>query len=328
MIGLIGANGKIGSEIVKALHELVPDEDIKLGCRRPPVDSQGLWQVVDITETTSLKDFGQDCSILINASGGTPALLPELPFVELGSQNNFSSITDKPILYGCGSVPGVIGMIPRVLSETVSPIKRLRMDYLINEPLSMTAAFDMTESYSLPSGNAKKAQMSASVPECVPFIGDEVYRYRFSDAETRGIDRILNVKNSEWSMVRESDDLEQIFTMQFTSRQELAEKLYTSSHIQRQGLENSIQFLTELQGDKMAVTCFAKCSNPSALSGKTCAAAAVAVLQGKIRNGVSLLSLSDDWKAVWELIMQTKPFDVWMVYPCCMDKIMEEEGEL
>lgn len=329
MIGLIGANGKIGSEISSALKKLLPDTEIKYGCRRPNESTTGIWHTVDISDKNSLKSFIGNCRLLINASGSVPAFIPDIPLVELGNQEYCRKIKNPEsytLLYGCGSVPGIIGMIPRFLAEETGAVNHLRMDYLINEPLSMTAALDMTESYSFPS--SKKTGVSKNIAESVPFIGDSVYRYHFSDDESRGVSKLLNVADSEWAMIRETDDLERILSMPFKNRQELAERLYTFSHVQRQGLENSIQFLTELQGENKTITCFAKSASPSALSGKVCASVAAAVIQGNIDKGVSLLSLCKGWKTVWSLLMLTEPFDLWAVYPCRMTEIIEEEGEL
>lgn len=334
MIGVLGANGKIGSEIVKALSTLVPEIEIKLGCHRNMEKDKDHWHIVDANDIESINNFSKHCKLIINASGIAIKNQIKIPVVEMGDHDSYQDLTYQgfSFIYGCGAVPGIIGLIPQKLAEKFDSLKTMRMYYLINEPLTMTAALDMTANFHI-NKNKASVKIINHEPEKIPFLGDNVYKYRFVDTESNTVDDLLNITDSEWFMVRDSDDFEQLFSKQYDSRKELAEQICKLSKIKQLGIKNSISFVVELTGIKdkkeKAVSCYIQSSSPSALSGKACAAAAVALYNQSISEGVYRMALCKEWKEIWKNLKQLNPFDIFLTYPYLFrDMEIEEEGEL
>lgn len=335
MIGLLGASGKIGTEIAAALKLLMPEIKIKSGCRRYIENSYtDAYQFVDANSLQLLKDFATDCKLIINASGVVIKNNIGIPVIDVGDDDYYKSLKYQQMsfIYGCGAVPGVIGLIPQKLAEEFDSIKKLQVNYIINEPLTMTAAFDMTKSFHINSSKSPAPKIK-NQPEKIPFIGDSAYRYRFVDTESKIIDSLLEVTDSKWFMVRDSDDFEQLFAESYNSRKELAEQIFKLSHIKQLGNTNSISFVIEISGIKdtaeKVISCHAKSFSPSGLSGKVCAAVAVALYDMKISSGVYRMSSCQEWKEIWKLIEKLNAFDVFVTYPYALEYMeQEEEGEI
>lgn len=335
MIGVLGASGKIGSEVVAALKLLKPELKIKAGCRKCIKDSYiHAWQLADANSLESLKNFAADCKLIINASGIVIKDNFGVPVIEVGDDNYYKSLQYQqiPFIYGCGAVPGVIGLIPRKLAEEFDSIHTLQVNYLINESLTMTAALDMTKNFHINNSKSSTPRIK-NQPEKIPFISDSAYRYRFVDNESKIIDSLLGVSNSQWFMTRDSDDFEQLFAESYSSQKEFAEQIFKLSHIKQLGVTNSISFVIEIRGIKnkneKIVSCYAKSSSPSGLSGKTCAAVAVALYDMKISAGIYRMSSCKEWKEIWKLIEKLNAFDIFVTYPYALEYMeQEEEGEI
>lgn len=332
MIGLLGASGKIGSEVRKALLFLDSDIEIKCGCRKIPQNAEGIWQQTDVNNENSLKEFIQDCDLLINASGMTIKQKTDIPIVEIGDDEYYKTIeyNGTSLIYGCGAVPGIIGIIPRRLAKDFDSVQSIRVDYLINEPITRTAGLDMASSFSITGNNTA---IFRTEPEKIPFLCETAYRYRFADEESKGIDSLLGVKESEWSMVRESDEFEQLLSKSYASKEEFVEQLCTLSRVKQLGRDNSIGFIIELKGladgKNKSILCYAHSPLPHEVSAKSCASVAYALYKKKITDGVYRMALCPEWEEIWNIFEKLKPFDTFITYPCSIaDMETEEEGEL
>lgn len=335
MIGLIGAGGKIGSEIASSLKLLKPELKIKAGGRRYIKSSYiDEYRFVDANNEQSLKDFASDCKLVINASGVVIKNNTGVPVIEVGDDDYYKNLKyqQMPFIYGCGAVPGIIGLIPRKLAEEFDSITTLQVNYLINEALTMTAVFDMTKNFHI-NNSTSSAKKHKNQPEKVPFISDSAYRYRFVDDESKIIDSLLGVTDSKWFMVRDNDDFEQLFAESYNSVEELAEQMFKLSRVKQLGIKDSISFVMELRGTKnkaeKIVSCYAQSFSPSGLSGKVCASVAVALYDMKISSGVYRMSSCPEWREIWKLIEKLNPFDVFVTYPYALEYMEnEEEGEI
>ena len=321
-IGLIGAGGRIGSEIRRALKKLAPDIDVICASRTP----QGRdWRRVDASDHDSISEFSRDCVLIINASG-TRVNGEGLRIVDLGEEYCESAET---AIYGCGAAPGILGLFPLVLAKGFERVDRIRVDYLINEPMTLTAAKDMAKRYST-SGYSNIG--SITTPYSMPFFGDSVYSYPYSDDESRGVEKLLGVQHSSWSMVRRSDDFEKILTAPYTDRDEFVRKLVEQSHVAQLGQKNEFVMTVYLDGEsegkKTELTAFAQCDSPAALSGKACAAAAIGLYEGVLRRGIYRLPFCDNRLALWDIFMRSDPFDTYKLYPYALNDGAETDGEI
>lgn len=339
MIALLGASGRIGGEVYKALKRLSPDTAVRCGCRNAG-GKNGEWQAVDIFDEDSMERFVRGADIIINAAGPSQKVSPgvlraavknDKTLIDIGENRCFKDNThsrDSRVIFGCGSVPGVSGLIPLGLSREFDKVRHLRMDYIINESLSYSAAFDMSQRL-----NPHKATGLGSKPEKVPFIGENVYRYRYFDDETAAVDRQIGVRRSEWSMIRESDSFEKLLCEEQADRVIFAEKLRRLGEVGMLGKQEAICFFAELTGERngknKTVSCFVKASPPSALSGKCTAAAALALMEDHSFRGACMAAEYSGYLRIWEKLIKAEAFDTFAKYPYSFaDNDEEENGEL
>ncbi len=338
MIALLGAGGKIGQRIYKYLRTMDPDLMIKRGSRSIK-GKEGLWEEVDITSEESIEGFLKDVDLVINAAGPSELTSPsvmkaaiktKIKLIDLGSCDCYEKENDSKenrIIYGCGSVPGVSGMLPLILAKEYEEVKDLHVNYLINEKLSYSAAYDMAQKL-----NPGASKATVSKTESIPFLGNQVYRYNYFDKETQYVDKALNVGYSEWAMVRQSDDLEKVLSEDCSCKEELAQRLVRLGEVNMMWKEEEICFVAELtgikQGDIKTDTCFIKVLQPSALSGACAAATALELLKDMEYSGIGLPAEYKKYPEIWDRIEKLNIFDSKCIYPYSLSGCDEECGEL
>jgi hypothetical protein len=344
MIGIIGASGKIGAEIVCELKKLAPDISLKCGYHTRPGTNGDLWEQVDVRERDSIASFMEGCRLVINAAGPSDqlselvmqaALESKVSLIDVGHSDCYTKAgtlpDDQKIVYACGAVPGLIGFIPRRLAEEFDRIYSMTVNIGLSEMLTMTAARDLVTASELPDGKTA-GKMAAT--ERVPMIGDAVYRYQFTDAESRAIDEMLHVRSSSWYMVRDTDDYEKLFARTYKDKEEMAETLCRMYRISMTGREEYLKFVIEMEGMKddrpKTLSAYLYGSSGSVVSGRTAASAALAVLNGAVTETKPVrLALTENWKEIMRYVEQTEAFRLFEVYPYGLSAMAEEEsGEL
>ena len=336
MIGIIGASGKIGQEISVALQKLDANINLKLGSRNQ-IEKVN-WQFVDVTSNESILEFTKDCKLIINASGKFIDQLLPIPIVDLGDDEAYQSpviktkFKNSSLIYACGCVPGVIALIPQKIALDFDEITSMKVNYMINDTLSYTAALDMCINFQIDKSNVKQKNIFTK-PTKIPFIGESVYSYPFSDEESRAIDKKINVQSSEWDMVRDQNDLEQLLNQSFNSKEELALEMVKKSKIVQANQSSYIKFVYEFKGIKNGQeyikTVFVRTNNPSILSAKLCACTAFYLYHHTITPSFGRVGLCDEWNDLYELLQTLQPFEIMEEHQMTLSEMaVDEEGEI
>lgn len=344
MIGIIGASGKIGSEIVNTLNRYAPQEKLKCGYHTNKRDDINLWEQVDINDGESIKAFMNGCRLVINSAGPSDklsgkvmeaALESGVSLIDVGHSSCYSQAgrlkSGQKMIYACGAVPGIIGHVPRKLAPEFDSIYSMTVNISLREKLTLTAAKDLVTASELPDG---RSAASRAKTENIPLIGDEVYRYQFTDEESADIDRLLGVRSSSWYMVRDTDDYEKLFSRTYKDKDEMAETLCRLYHISMQGKEDHLRFVIEMEGMKddrpKTISAYLNGESGSAVSGRVAASAALALLDGDIGEDTPVrLAMVKNYEKIWKYAEMAGTFRLFEVYPCSLADMTEEEsGEI
>ena len=343
MIAVLGAKGNIGQQIIQALYGYFPDISIRKGTRQLSEAMGRDWMYVDIADENSLYSFINGCNLIINAAGPAReyskqvariATQAEIPLIDVGEHDIYNEkLSEKvPVIYGCGAVPGVIGLLPLAFVEGFSSVDSVQVNYIIQEAMTLTAATDMVHNMKIKENGPRDAYRGA-ISEQIPFLGDSVYRYPYSDQESIFINHRLGATNCEWYMVRSSDDLERLLHYYRGTQQALAEELQRMSRIYSAETQRFIKFLIEIQGKKegveKVVTCFAQSSSAALVAGHAVAATAACILEGEVEAETTRMANCSAWLQIWKRIRKQDMFTDLIVVPETIDSMKEiQEGEL
>lgn len=359
MIAILGGTGKIGRETLNAIHLLEPEAEIIIGCRNRPTEgdvSSYTWKYFDVNDTKSMDTLLEGVSIVINAAGpssvvSAPVMAATrakgIPLVDVGDSDchrkyeaEENSLEDKTnnsiIMSGCGSIPGLIGVLPIILSRDFIEISELEVNYRIDEEISMSAATDMAAKMNASSASKINAK-TFTKPENIPLFGEAVYRYPYHDEECEVVEHTINPLKSRWNMVRPDTEYEKLLASPYKDRQELAARISKMSKFAIRDMRPGIHFYVKIQGilrenQKNGVRVLhASCGNPAEVSGKVLAATSSAVYRTSrdyALNGYYRPANFPMIDLILENINKLGVFESWNIYPYLFDTDTEEVGEL
>ncbi|MCR5529286.1 MAG: NAD(P)H-binding protein [Saccharofermentans sp.] len=343
-IGIIGSGGKIGYEIVRTLSRYAPEHELKCGYRSNRKEDGNNWVRTDVDDPDDIRNFMEGCDLVINSAGPSEklslkvmdaALQSGVSLIDVGHSGCYGEVRSlrdgQQMIYGCGAVPGLIGIIPRRLSEDLDHMFSMNVNISLREDLTFTAARDLVTASELPDG--KGAGIRAKT-ENIPLIGDEVYRYQFTDEESDAVDKLVGVRTSSWYMVRDTDDYEKLFAGTYADKDEMARTLCHLYRISMEGRDDHLKFVIETEGMKddrpVTMTAYMHGISGSVVSARTASAVAMALLDGCIDETVPVrAALLKDPDIVWEYALKVEAFDVFEIYPNSLDEMTSEEsGEI
>lgn len=359
MIAILGGTGKIGRETLNAIRLLEPETEIIIGSRNRPTEgdvSSYTWKYFDVNDTKSMDALLEGVSIVINAAGpssvvSAPVMAATrakgIPLVDVGDsdcyrkyeaeENSLEGKTNNSIVMsGCGSIPGLIGVLPIILSRDFIEISELEVNYRIDEEISMSAATDMAEKMNASSASKINAK-TFTKPENIPLFGEAVYRYPYHDEECEVVEHTINPLKSRWNMVRPDTEYEKLLASPYKDRQELAARISKMSKFAIRDMRPGIHFYVKIQGilrenQKNGVRVLhASCGNPAEVSGKVLAATSSAVYRTSrdyALNGYYRPANFPMIDLILENINKLGVFESWNIYPYLFDTDTEEVGEL
>lgn len=359
MIAILGGTGKIGRETLNAIRLLEPETEIIIGSRNRPTEgdvSSYTWKYFDVNDTKSMDALLEGVSIVINAAGpssvvSAPVMAATrakgIPLVDVGDsdcyrkyeaeENSLEGKTNNSIVMsGCGSIPGLIGVLPIILSRDFIEISELEVNYRIDEEISMSAATDMAEKMNASSASKINAK-TFTKPENIPLFGEAVYRYPYHDEECEVVEHTINPLKSRWNMVRPDTEYEKLLASPYKDRQELAARISKMSKFAIRDMRQGIHFYVKIQGilrenQKNGVRVLhASCGNPAEVSGKVLAATSSAVYRTSrdyALNGYYRPANFPMIDLILENINKLGVFESWNIYPYLFDTDTEEVGEL
>ncbi len=359
MIAILGGTGKIGRETLNAIRLLEPETEIIIGSRNRPTEgdvSSYNWKYFDVNDTKSMDALLEGVSIVINAAGpssvvSAPVMAATrakgIPLVDVGDSDCYrkyeaeeNSLEDKTnnsiVMSGCGSIPGLIGVLPIILSRDFIEISELEVNYRIDEEISMSAATDMAAKMNASSASKINAT-TFTKPENIPLFGAAVYRYPYHDEECEVVEHTINPLKSRWNMVRPDTEYEKLLASPYKDRQELAARISKMSKFAIRDMRPGIHFYVKIQGilrenQKNGVRVLhASCGNPAEVSGKVLAATSSAVYRTSrdyALNGYYRPANFPMIDLILENISKLGVFESWNIYPYLFDTDTEEVGEL
>ena len=352
MIAIPGGTGKIGKEAVKALQILEPGADFIIGSRHRTEEALN-WRFLDGNDPMSLSSFLDGASLVLNVAGPSALVSPPIleaarkrgiPLVDVGDGGCYrtfeegngrmgADFEDCTVLYGCGSVPGLIGLLPLILAEEFGYITDITVNYRIDEEISLSAARDMAFNMRAASSDGSFGA-ALTKPENIPLLGEEVYRYPYYDKECELVEHILSPKKSTWYMIRPDTEYEKLLSGSYEDREELAEKISRMSRFSCGEQKSGIRFIVEMHGVLKSVrelgvrTLYAVCGAPSEVSGKVVASVASALYRNRNIKGCFRPASFPERGEILENLKRLSLFESWRVYPYPLTVDAEEEGEL
>lgn len=359
MIAILGGTGKIGRETLNAMHLLEPETEIIIGSRHRPTDGEAssyTWKFFDVNDIESIDALLDGVSVVINAAGPSSVVSAPImdatrargiPLVDVGDsecyrkyeaeENSLGEKTNNSlVMSGCGSIPGLIGVLPIILSRDFIQISELEVNYRIDEEISMSAATDMAAKMNASSTSEINAT-TFTKPENIPLLGEAVYRYPYHDEECEAVEHIINPIKSTWNMVRPDTEYEKLLASPYKDREELAARISKMSKFAIKDIRPGIHFYVKIQGilrenqkDGVRVL-YASCGNPAEVSGKVLAATSSAVYRTSCDyelNGYYRPATFPMIDLLLENINKLGVFESWNIYPYLFDTDTEEVGEL
>lgn len=352
MIAIPGGTGKIGREAVKALRLLEPEAELIIGSRHLPAEARN-WRFLDGNDPASLDSFFDGASLVLNTAGPSTLVSPPIlaaaqkrgiPLVDAGDGNCYRALEkggspagadsgNWTVLSGCGSIPGLIGLLPLMLAEEFDHITEMAVHYRIEEEISLSAARDMAfNMLAASSGGCSGAALTK--PENIPLLGEEVYRYPYHDKECELVERILSPEKSTWYMVRPDTEYEKLLSGSYKDRGELAERISRMSRFSGGEQNPGIRFTVEMHGVLKSGRVpgvrmlYAACGAPAAVSGKVAASVASALYRKRGIQGY-FRPASFPWREeLLENLKRLHLFESWKIYPYSLTADVVEEGEL
>ena len=359
MIAILGGTGKIGRETLNAIRILEPETKIIIGSRNKPTEgdvSSYIWKAFDVNDVKSIDALLEGVSVVINAAGpssivSAPVMAATrargIPLVDVGDSDCYrkyeakgNSLGEKTnnslVMSGCGSIPGLIGVLPIILSRDFIQMSELEVNYRIDEEISMSAATDMAAKMNASSTSEINAT-TFTKPENIPLFGEAIYRYPYHDEECEAVEHIINPLKSTWNMVRPDTEYEKLLASPYKNREELATRISKMSKFAIKDIRPGIHFYVKIQGilreDQKdgARVLYASCGNPAEVSGKVLAATSSVVYRTSrdyALNGYYRPATFPMIDLLLKNINKLGVFESWNIYPYLFDTDTEEVGEL
>lgn len=360
MIGLLGGSGNIGSNALKLLSKVLPNETIMIGSRNitndkiPSDIKNAICEKVDIYSGDGLEKFFNSCDIVISCAGSSYKSTPIL--IDMAIKTNTHLVdtglcnidiskypkVDKAIIYCAGSVPGISGMLPLVHSKDFGKIENIISIYEIKGTFSYTASKDYLNGIM----NAKNDVMyiyrnknsffninKAFRKVLIPTLLNTVKLFPYYDEEAKYIDNLLNCHDSEWYSAMSGDNM-----LKFFEKVSLKYKNDTESTINElvevskkdiQADREYVQYLVQLNGTDTdenpkvkTISLLAK-SQPY-LTGAVAVAQAISIYNGNVDSGVYPIYHSKYLDDIFNNLIRFNIFEDYNIYNLPINDIQQE----
>ncbi|MEG3134306.1 saccharopine dehydrogenase NADP-binding domain-containing protein [Rouxiella sp. T17] len=206
-VGVLGATGSVGKHVVRFL---APYADILAASRRPTRgDQEGIKACqLDLLDNLALREFLKSCDLVVNCAA--PGSLTEervarlacelgIDYVDPGGDEPLyaalasRTVAQQSAILSAGMLPGLSGVLPRLLAEEFTQLTALTGYALNHEPFSTGGAKDFLASldngFSMAGLSLQRGELQpcASPSECqlplasiaaqaVPFLSSEWQR--------------------------------------------------------------------------------------------------------------------------------------------------------
>ena len=366
MIGIIGGYGDVGLEAVKSLAQW-GKSPLRIGGRNPAEARKRLggalpqaeWRELDLEDARSLAAFAADCELVLNCAGPSHRASARVArlcaslgchYVDAGDDPMFREMraeaTDRVILYAAGASPGLSGLLPRWLAGTfddtvhslwycMGSLDRFTAsaaeDYLAgiaggaNEPLAA-----WRDGARRPSAAQRRSGVA------LPGWSRDIALYPYMDEEAEEVASTLSLRDGEWHIAVDGTATTRVLEearAQFATEPGTAvRRLCEATALDSAGRSPYMHLIVQLAGRAGGTECtrtlLVQADRPAAMTGRTAAAAARAVLEGEIPAGVRPLAGIPDPEPVARRLREDRSTR-WTVINRSVAEMMEtEEGEI
>ena len=309
MIGIIGGSGNVGQWATRILSHY-STTDIKVGGRNKKKfeDLANLlsdnahveFKQVDFRDICSVKNFAENCTIILNCAGPTynhasglaeVILNMGIGYVDVGYGKRMDEINgsfrERRILYKAGSIPGLSGILPRYLAQQFEEVSQMEIYYCALGKFTKTAAsdylngiFDGIEELPVKRREARR--------KLLPLSMNETYLYPYYDEECKYVEQYIKCSGSKWFMALEGESINKFMSMAFDNYKmdfdKAVDNLCLATYVDTLGRTEYAGFVIQIsgvsKGKHITRTLQVKAPNAEYMTG-TVAAASVLLMENK-----------------------------------------------
>lgn len=363
MIGLIGANGLVGKQVLAGLLRLTT-ERIRIGSRNVEVSKEKEssdrleYKKVDITDEASIDNFLEGMILIVNCAGPSCYLsgkianicfVRQIDYVDAGIHKVYGNLsqkkTDAVMMYGSGATPGLSGLLPVWLGKQFDMAVDFRYYYGSFGIFSTSSARDyLNGAYSEENqvrvawhdGEKKNSFLTQKEEVKLPFFPYPVMLSPYFDQESEAAARKLSLKNGEWNIAFMGKTIQGVLKsgrMLFKEQPEqVTENLCKASQADAAGKEQYMIFLMEMRGiyqnQNVQKTLLVKAEDPTLITGTAVVAAVDCILKGKAKKGVYPFSESGLEEEAVQILKETRGIELELLDISIEDCMIEEDGEI
>lgn len=364
MIGIIGAYGDIGVNVMRALKKLGINSlkgggrDISKVSDSLKAEFQGIvWENVDVTSKKQLRAFAKGCEVLVNCTPSY-AMSEETveylkgygcKYVDVGYSDNFYNAqgdSRDTVIFSAGSNPGLSMMLCRYIAKRFVKVDSIKYIFGALDVFSLGAARDYIEGisscHSIPLSayrNGVKTTMAAKrqsqvdvamFPRCVELCP-------FSDMETDMIMNMIGAQDGTFYTALDgkflTKELNKIRMKYSQSPDEAVSDLMRVSKLEMTDKSSYIRFLIEVVGEtekgRESMTLYFYNESASQLTGAVAACVAFLAYQGKLAEGIYPCAATNNFEEMINMITKVCDEAVFRIFPGTSRSLLEiEEGEI
>jgi hypothetical protein len=316
VIGLIGVTGAVG---IQAARQLAASgaPPLRLGGRNLAAAQQMADQLpaeavamrVDVDDDVSLAAFVAGCELVVNCSGPShrtaarvarAAAAAGAHHVDAGGDGLLEAPARRCAVYAAGAVPGLSGLLPRWLAAgDFDAVNTLTSYSAVFDRFTASAAEDYlhgalgadSEPLAAWSDGARRPAALTRRPQVtLPFLPREVSAVPYLDREAVDLARDLSLTHGRWYSVLDGEHLPAALdAARMLPTHQAVDLLCRATALDTAGRSPSVVLTVQLDGTAAGRpatrTAVLRAPGVARLTGSVTAAAALAVLDGRVPVG-------------------------------------------
>lgn len=228
-IAILGGYGSIGLEVTKLLSRN-PGIHLRLGGRkthlvpwevRNCLKQHTLYQV-DTRNHDCVREFVSNCELVVNTSGlfnseemtlAKVAAAENIPYLSSSGDNRLEQIDSPCLVYQAGSLPGISGIIPRVMCEGIKQVERIKFIYAVRDVFSPAAAREYIQGLWAPGKlpmtvyeSGKRVPYRETCEITLPWSDSPLCLFPYLDQECDWLEKTLQPQYGCWMTAMEKGD--------------------------------------------------------------------------------------------------------------------------
>ena len=262
MIGILGAFGATGSEVIRLLYQ-AGERTLRAGGRNPQPTSRAQSCFVDVSDAHSLMGFARGCRLIINCAAPSVRLSQQvanllcaagIPLVDAGGIDcpaQLSYPAGKPAssaIFAAGALPGLSGILPVWLGADMDKVTRLQCWFGIFDRFTPSGAEDYLDGVlraSAPVPPPPRRQSNVTLP----FFPRPVQLQPYDDEESRFVQMRTGVTQSRCYLALDGEHLARALdTARTRPRAEAINRLVQASALDVAGRQPRVNFLIQADG--------------------------------------------------------------------------------